>query len=173
MYTKDGFHKALEQKLGDDAYLLLANGGHKKLTDLLTAASLTADGNNTKLSITVGGTTKTGSVTVPYASATAKWATARTLTIGSTPKSVDGSANVSWSLAEIGAAAAGHTHRYINSSGFSDNGSTSLATWGTLTTANGYTGILNINDSSGGSWEIAYKSGQQFHQIDGYYYQNE
>jgi hypothetical protein len=38
------------------------------------------------------------------------WTTARTLTIGSTGKSVDGSANVSWSLAEIGAAAASHDH---------------------------------------------------------------
>lgn len=37
----------------------------------------------------------------------AKWTTARTLTIGSTGKSLDGSANVSWSLAEIGAQAAG------------------------------------------------------------------
>ena len=33
------------------------------------------------------------------------WTTARTLTIGETGKSVNGSANVSWSLAEIGAAA--------------------------------------------------------------------
>ena len=32
-----------------------------------------------------------------------KWSTARTLTIGNTGKSVDGSANVSWSLTEIGA----------------------------------------------------------------------
>lgn len=37
------------------------------------------------------------------------WTTARTLTIGSTGKSVNGSANVSWSLAEIGAAATSHT----------------------------------------------------------------
>lgn len=37
-------------------------------------------------------------------------ATARTLTIGSTGKSFNGSANVSWSLAEIGAAATNHTH---------------------------------------------------------------
>jgi hypothetical protein len=36
--------------------------------------------------------------------------TARTLTIGSTGKTFNGSANVSWSLAEIGAAAASHTH---------------------------------------------------------------
>ncbi|MGL5709799.1 MAG: tail fiber domain-containing protein [Cetobacterium sp.] len=33
---------------------------------------------------------------------TANWGTARTLTIGSTGKSVNGSANVSWSLAELG-----------------------------------------------------------------------
>ena len=35
----------------------------------------------------------------------AKWTTARTITIGSSGKSVDGSGNVSWTLAEIGAAA--------------------------------------------------------------------
>ena len=37
-------------------------------------------------------------------------ATARTLTIGNTGKSFNGSANVSWTLAEIGAAATNHTH---------------------------------------------------------------
>ena len=37
------------------------------------------------------------------ASTATKWKTARTITIGSTGKSVDGSQNVSWSLAEIGA----------------------------------------------------------------------
>lgn len=40
----------------------------------------------------------------------ATWTTARTLTIGGTGKSVNGSAAVSWSLGEIGAAAASHTH---------------------------------------------------------------
>lgn len=39
-----------------------------------------------------------------------KLATARTLTIGSTGKPFDGSANVSWTLTEIGAAAVGHQH---------------------------------------------------------------
>jgi hypothetical protein len=38
------------------------------------------------------------------------WTTARTLTVGDTGKSVNGSGNVSWSLTEIGAAAASHTH---------------------------------------------------------------
>ena len=41
-----------------------------------------------------------------------KLQTARTLTIGSTGKTFDGSGNVAWSLAEIGAAAASHTHSY-------------------------------------------------------------
>lgn len=46
-----------------------------------------------------------------------KLATARTLTIGSTGKTFDGSANVNWTLTEIGAAAAGHTHtEYITES---------------------------------------------------------
>lgn len=38
------------------------------------------------------------------------WTTARTITIGSTGKSVNGSGNVSWSLSEIGAAATSHSH---------------------------------------------------------------
>lgn len=39
---------------------------------------------------------------------TANWGTARTLTIGNTGKSVNGSGNVSWSLSEIGAAPTGY-----------------------------------------------------------------
>ena len=52
------------------------------------------------------------------ATSAGKWTTARTITIGSTGKTVDGSANVSWTLAEIGASAAGHTHddRYYTES---------------------------------------------------------
>lgn len=50
------------------------------------------------------------------ATSAGKWTTARTLTIGSTGKSVDGSGNVSWSLTEIGAAASGHEHDYIGNS---------------------------------------------------------
>ena len=46
-----------------------------------------------------------------------KLATARTLTIGNTGKSFDGSGNVSWSLSEIGAAASSHSHSYLPLSG--------------------------------------------------------
>jgi hypothetical protein len=47
---------------------------------------------------TINGTSFNGSANIT----TANWGTARTLTIGATGKSVDGSSNVSWSLAEIG-----------------------------------------------------------------------
>lgn len=63
---------------------------------------------------TIGTCTAYGSASVASAG---KWATARTLTIGATGKSVDGSGNVSWSLAEIGAAASSHTHSYLPLSG--------------------------------------------------------
>ena len=48
---------------------------------------------------------------------TATWGTARNVTIGNTKKSVNGSADVSWSLSEIGAAAASHSHSYLPLSG--------------------------------------------------------
>jgi len=54
---------------------------------------------------TINGTSFDGSANIT----TANWGTARTLTIGATGKSVNGSANVSWTLAEIGAAEASAT----------------------------------------------------------------
>ena len=45
---------------------------------------------------------------------TANWGTARTLTVGNTGKSVNGSGNVSWSLSEIGAAASNHNHGLLH-----------------------------------------------------------
>ncbi len=53
----------------------------------------------------INGTSFNGSAAIT----TATWGTARTLTIGSTGKSVDGSAAITWSLAEIGAAATNQT----------------------------------------------------------------
>lgn len=63
--------------------------------------------NNATLTVngTVVATTFTGALNgnANTATSAATWTTARTLTIGSTGKSVNGSANVSWTLAEIGA----------------------------------------------------------------------
>lgn len=47
-----------------------------------------------------------GTIASDTTGSAARWTTARTLTIGATGKAVDGSTNVSWSLAEIGAAPA-------------------------------------------------------------------
>ena len=55
---------------------------------------------------TINGTSFDGSGNIT----TAKWGTARAVKIGSTSKNVDGSAAVTWTLAEIGAAAASHNH---------------------------------------------------------------
>lgn len=62
---------------------------------------------------TINGTSFDGTANIT----TANWGTSRTLTIGNTGKSVNGSGNVSWSLSEIGAAAITHTHSYLPLSG--------------------------------------------------------
>lgn len=64
-----------------------------------------------------------------------KLATARTFTIGNTSKTFDGSANVSWTLAEIGASASGHTHSYLPLSGGEMTGRLRLTTAATTTDA--------------------------------------
>lgn len=67
---------------------------------------------------------------------TATWGTARNVTIGNTKKSVNGASDIAWSLSEIGAAAASHSHSYLPLSG------------GTLT------GNLNLKPASGEGGEI-------------------
>lgn len=60
-----------------------------------------------------------------------KLANARTLTIGNTEKTFDGSANVSWSLNEIGAAPNTHSHNFLNI-----KGSNTISSTANDTTAN-------------------------------------
>lgn len=73
---------------------------------------MTWDAANNKLTATTFAGALSGN-----ASTATKLQTARTLTIGSKGKTFDGSANVSWTLSEIGAAAASHTHSgYASSS---------------------------------------------------------
>lgn len=80
---------------------------------------------------TINGTSFNGSANIT----TANWGTARTLTIGSTGKSVNGSGNVSWTLAEIGAAASSHTHNYAGSSSAGGAATSALACTGNAATA--------------------------------------
>lgn len=140
----------------------------KTKTDPLYVTKLGTDGNY--LTYTINGTAT--NVIVPYATTsgnaatttklatarkingtdfdgsaaitTALWGTARNITIGGTTKSVNGSADISWSLSEIGAASSGHNHdgRYVQR--------LYLDTGGNLT---GYTGsyvigVANLSDSS-------------------------
>ena len=92
-----------------------------------------------------------------------KLSTARTITIGNKSNTFDGSANITYTLAEIGAATSGHTHNYAGSSsagGAANSVKTNLiiklnggATEGTsLFTFNGSTAkTVNITPSSIGA----------------------
>lgn len=71
-------------------YELVYNTGTWGISVSGSAATLTT-------ARTINGTSFNGSANIT----TANWGTARTLTIGATGKSVNGSANVSWTLAEI------------------------------------------------------------------------
>ena len=97
---------------------------------------------------------------------TSYWGTARNFTIGNTTKSVNGSANVSWSLADIGGAPANHSHNYINSRGNLNpqTGRTqnlgNVYSYNTVSgTSNGapttYTSVIGFGRSTGGTVEIA------------------
>ncbi len=125
---------------------------------------------------TINGTSFNGSANIT----TASWGTARTITIGSTGKSVDGSGNISWTLAEIGAQAAGsyaaasHTHvwtditnrpttvsSFTNDSGYitstgsiSGNAATATALQTARTLTIGSTG-KTFNGSANVSWTLA------------------
>ena len=97
---------------------------------------------------------------------TSYWGTARNFTIGNTTKSVNGSANVSWSFADIGGAPANHSHNYINSRGNLNpqTGRTqnlgNVYSYNTVSgTSNGapttYTSVIGFGRSTGGTVEIA------------------
>lgn len=97
---------------------------------------------------------------------TSYWGTARNFTIGNTTRSVNGSGNVSWSLADIGGAPANHSHNYINSRGNLNpqTGRTqnlgNVYSYNTVSgTSNGapttYTSVIGFGRSTGGTVEIA------------------
>jgi hypothetical protein len=88
---------------------LYTNTSYLTISGSTVAGSLAGNASTaTKLETarTINGTSFDGSANIT----TVRWGTSRTLTIGSTGKSVNGSSNVSWTLAEIGAAPASHTH---------------------------------------------------------------
>jgi hypothetical protein len=72
----------------------------------LSSTSLTSTVPTGTAPFSIASTTRVGNLNVATAGTADTWTTARTITIGGTGKSVNGSANVSWTLAEIGAQAA-------------------------------------------------------------------
>ena len=88
------------------------------------------------------------------AAAATKLATARTLTIGNTGKSFNGTANVSWTLTEIGAAAASHTHsNYLSTSGGTVSGDLTIGGTLTMSTDGDVSGISVVYTATiGTSW---------------------
>lgn len=108
-----GFKSGRTENSTDWSFVINVGTGAITSTGSITAP--TFSGNATSASEaatlttarTINGTSFNGSANIT----TANWGTTRTITIGSTGKSVNGSGNVSWSLTEIGAAAASHgTH---------------------------------------------------------------
>lgn len=112
-------HVKSEVGLGNVDNTADANKSVKYAASAGTAASCTGNAATattaTKLATarSINGTNFDGSGNIT----TASWGTARNVTIGNTKKSVNGSADVSWSLSEIGAAAASHSHSYLPLSG--------------------------------------------------------
>lgn len=103
---------------------------------------------------TINGTSFNGSANIT----TANWGTARTITIGNTGKSVNGSANITWSLSEIGAAASSHTHSYLPLAGGTMTGTISSSkTTGTYLAGSQGTAVIN-STASGGSYTTLLKA---------------
>ena len=119
-----------------------ADGGDFKYTN---ANDLTVGKANTLTTArTINGTPFNGSANIT----TSNWGTARTLTIGNTGKSVNGSTNISWSLSEIGAAASSHTHsNYLTTSGTAA-AATKLATARTIALSGDVTGSTSFNGTA-------------------------
>lgn len=92
------------------------------------------------------------------------WGTSRNITIGSTTKAVNGSADVSWSLAEIGALGATatavaatklETPRAINGTNFDGTAAITTSLWGTARTLTIGLSGKSVNGSANVSWTLA------------------
>ena len=116
-------------------------------TSLSVTGQLTSTAAVGTAPLVVTSTTRVANLNVATAGTADTWTTARTITIGSTGKSVNGSAGVSWTLAEIGAQASGNylttdTNQTISSIKTTNNGINGLQVGG-LTNASSFSPDLN------------------------------
>jgi hypothetical protein len=83
------------------------------------------------------------------------WSTARNFTIGSTARSVNGSADVTWTLADIGAAAASHNHTSltsVTSIGFATEASDSASISATISGTQTFFDFNLTDDNNNDLW---------------------
>ena len=127
-------------------------------TSANTAGAIVArDGSG---NFSAGTVTATLSGNASTATSAAAWTTARTITIGSTGKSVDGSGNVSWTLSEIGAYSNTNPSGYTTNTGtvtsVSGTGTASgLSLSGTVTTSGNITLSGTVNSLAAGTYSIS------------------
>ena len=142
-------HVKSEVGLGNVDNTADANKSVKYAASAGTASSCTGNAATatkaTKLATarSINGTNFDGSGNIT----TASWGTARNVTIGNTKKSVNGGSDVSWSLGEIGAAAASHSHSYLPLSGGTMTGN--IAYKGSKATYGMIKFIDNVVDQNG------------------------
>lgn len=135
------------------ANMLVKRDGNGNFSAGTITASLSGNASTaTKLqnARTINGTSfdGTGNIT------TSNWGTARNIQIGNTSKSVNGSANVSWSLSEIGALPlnGGTINGVINSTyetGTHLNGNQGKAIINSTASAGAYTMLAKMNSTNG------------------------
>lgn len=134
----------------------------KKTGDTITG-NLTAQGNANFVGPLQGNAT----------SAT-RLQTARNIQVGNTTRAFNGTSNISFSLADIGASASNHNHdnNYLKLTGGTMSGSILLNTNGNINIGNAnnrlgtlYTGVIDFNNSIGiypqGQYVLAFKCGRQ------------
>ena len=185
--TSGGVFRAGIQALDSDGTLRFYQGSNYFSfgSNILTATTFSgalsgnaATATALQTARTINGTSFDGTTNIT----TANWGTSCTVTIGSTGKSVNGSADVSWTLAEIGAApttsptftgtvtapifsgslsgnastaTALATGRAINGTTFDGTAAITTANWGTARTLTiGLTG-KSVNGSAAVSWSLA------------------
>ena len=98
-------HIHYSEELGRDILTLNVSNGNATIFGTISASNFSGSSSGTNTGDQTAITGNAGSATVLQ--------TARTLTIGNTGKTFNGSANVAWSLAEIGAYAASNPAGYI------------------------------------------------------------
>lgn len=87
-----------------------------------------------------------------------KWTTARAFTVGKTSKNVDGSSNVSWSLADIGAASSNHNHDNKYMKWFGNAGLSNMNAIGRISHSSGMTSLTDPGNNTDNPMEGGTKS---------------